>query len=433
MKKLFCAMLACAMPIAMLSGCGGIEMLAKTSTSLNAANFTYSIAQSLADFKANVAQKIADNTGLSPDETAFDFSALSQDDRAQEIYHTTAWDLIEKNNAENMFALAAFNIFEIGASFNFYDMSFLSETESDHLSSFLIQRAGTSGAKTIFLGKLTGFESADLNLPVPKASTNAYVDAADAVINQLGNNVKFEVYRTDASTRIGVQPAFTMPTEREVKLAIGAQDIEYAFDAENQTITLVYVANDTTYSKKILFETNADGVVEKSVMRFAGDLIANPTLSLANEYSYSLELAPNAKYDIFGEYDIAFSAAESGIYCRHNPLGENLATISEYYLTKTGEIVARIKETTTMGIMNATTLDLLIESSLSQGKIKYVFQKIGETSGTLRNEAVLTKNFCDITAVQRALAEQTTSLNVEIVAFEITDAKLSVERAVQKG
>ena len=83
--------------------------------------------------------------------------------------------------------------------------------------------------------------------------------------------------------------------------------------------------------------------------------------------------------------------------------------------------------------MNATTIDLLIESNFSQGKMKYAFQKIGETVGTLRNEPVLTKNFCDITDAQRALAEQTTSLNVEIVAFEITDTKLSVDRAVQKG
>lgn len=433
MKKFLCGILVCAMPLAMLAGCGSVEMLAKSPTSLNAANFTYSITESLAEYKANVDKKIADNAGLPAEETAFDFSALSSDDGAEEIFHNTTWNMIEKANAENMFALAAYHLFEIGKQYNHYDMSFLSTTQSDYLKSFLIQKSGVDGAKTIYFGKLTGFEDAALNLPVPVPSKTTFVDAADAVINQLGNNVKFEAYRTESSIRIGVQPAFSMPTETDVKRAIGTQDISYEYDAENQTITLVYLANDTTYSKKILFETNGDGVVEKSVMRFAGDVIDNPDLSLADEYSYALELAENAKYDIFGDYEISFSAAEGGIYCRHNPLNENLATISEYYLTKTGEIVARIKQTTTMGLMNATTIDLLIESSLSQGKMKYAFQKIGETVGTLRNEPVLTKNFCDITDAQRALAEQTTSLNVEIVAFEITDTKLSVDRAVQKG
>ena len=76
MKKFLCGILVCAMPLAMLAGCGSVEMLAKSPTSLNAANFTYAITESLAEYKANVDKKIADNAGHPAEETAFDFSAL---------------------------------------------------------------------------------------------------------------------------------------------------------------------------------------------------------------------------------------------------------------------------------------------------------------------------------------------------------------------
>ncbi|MBR3790502.1 MAG: hypothetical protein IKK20_01710 [Clostridia bacterium] len=434
MKKFLCRILVCAMPLAMLAGCTGVELLSKTQASQNAANFTFAISQDLAEFQANVAQKIADNAGLPVEEAAFDFSALSLDDGAEEIYHNTTWDLIEKTNAENLFALSAFHIFETNYNFNQYDISFLSSVESDALKSFCIQKAGTNGTKTVFLGKLSGLEGQDLNLPVATPSQTTFVDRADDVIKQLGNNVKFEVDRTDVSTRINIMPSFVMPTQDEVLQAIGTADITANFeDIEENKITLVYTANDETYSKEIVFEPNAEGVMEKKVLRYTGDKINDPSIAIANEYSYTLALAPNAPYEIFGDYEISFGAAEGGIYCRHTLPNQNIATICEYYVVKTGEIVARIKNTTTMGLMNATTIDLLIESNLSQGKIKYAFQKLGETAGTLRNEPVLTKNFCDITEAEYALAGQTTTLNVEIVAFEITDTKFNVTRAVQKG
>ena len=426
MKKFLCALCLCVVPVVAFAGCGSLEFLSKVSTNAtHAADFAYVVDNSLKTFKQSVLGNVQKSIGLQ--NANFDVSAYVADESAATIFDETIWDLVESTNAENMLAMVGANLYNTQAQNNYFDISFLSSTQSDFLKSFFVEKIGTSGTRTLYDAKLSGQEPQSLNLPVPFTSSTTFVDSADNVIKQWGNNLRFEVAPASTGVRVAIKPAFSFPTQTAVEDTL-TQDMQMQYLPEQQMVRLVYTFADEVFTKDVVF-VEEEGIIKKYVSRYQGNKIQNPQLSGANEYEYTLELGSQATLNIFCEYDISFSGADGGIYCRQSPTGQNVAVISEYYVVKSGEIVARIKESATLGTQKCTTIDMLINPNLSTGKIKYAFQRTGDTAGLLRNETVLTKNFCDITEYEKTLAQNNMISSVEIVSYEITETKFSVLRA----
>ena len=423
MKKVLCALLVAVLPIGLLAGCGESNILNKIATNKNAPDFLYSIMGTLENFQANIKNQSLNVDGYLED--------LSADETASTIYSQTIWPMLEKANDENLFAFLAYNMARQNYKNGFYDLSFLSNTQSPYLDSFFLEKLKSENGKVVYVGKLAGVESEALNLPLPTTNITTFIDNADTVIKKLGNHLSVTVEYNALSTKVKVGSMFLMPTEDELITAIGTKDMDYVYDQINNTILLKYSESGVTYTKEVKFEVDVSGSTIKTVTRYAGDKIAQPNLSDGKAYTYSLKTSNSSNRDLVWEYELTFSENDSGIYAQQKQ--GNHFVVSEYYLTHSGEIVARISESTSA---KRVTIDLLIESNLSEGQIKYNQQsssiKDKIIPKLLSRENALLSTFCDITEKENKLALNNNSNNVKILKYDINAEKIAIEYAGEK-
>lgn len=420
MKKFLCALMVAVLPIGLLAGCGESNILNKVATNKNAPNFLYSIMGTLENFQANIKNQSLNVDGYLED--------LSADETASTIYYDSVWPMLEKANDENLFAFLAYNMARTNHQNGFFDLSFLSSAKNAYLESFQLEKLSSANGKIVYVGKLAGAETELLNLPMPTTNIASFVDNADTVIKKLGNYISASVEVAALSTKVKVGEMFLMPSEDELIMAIGTKDIDYVYDQANNTILLKYSESGVTYTKEVKFETDAGGNTTKTVIRYNGDKIEDPSLSDGKEYTYSLETSSSANRDLFWEYELTFSENDSGIYAQQKQ--GNHYVVSEYYLTESGEVVGRISESTSS---MRQTVDILIKNNLSEGQIKYNYQRSSVKDKIipklLSRENALLSTFCDITEKENKLALNNNSNNVKILKYDIKAEKIAVEYA----
>lgn len=407
MKKFLCAVMLCVLPVGLLCGCSSSTMLMKTSTNKSAPDFLYALNHSQQNFKNNIASWVNNSEDYG--------TALKADENASTILANKVWPMVEKANDENLFALLAYNMALEGQDNGFFDVSFLSEETSPLLQSFFIEKLKVDGQTTVYVAKLNGTETAGLNLPMPKASKTDFVDIADTAIKQLGNYLKIEVTQSERSCKVDIGTMFKMPTEAEVTTAIRNLGITPAYNPTEQMVALKYTADGITYTKEVKFGVSTSGETTKTVTRYLGDRLADQTIVDGKEYSYFLETSASSSRDVLWEYELTFSKNDSGLYCQQKQGNHYVWT--EYFLAESGEIVGRLKEST---LSQRVVVDLLFESNLSSGAIKYNFQRAGVGSSStklLRAENVLSTTFCDITDTENTLALNNPSTKVQILKF----------------
>ena len=218
MKKLLAMLMVCTLPILALTGCGESPILNKFATSKNGPDFLCMVSDKLSTFKTNIQNKmtapVQEPEGEGEEETlpTFDFSALSTDEAATTIWQDKVWEIVDKANTENMFAMMAYNIYEKDQNFAYADLSFMSSVQSDTLKNFYIEKTNSTNGTSTYISRLTGLEDPNLNLPVPQASKPELVDRADDVIKQLGNYLEFTVSKRDISTEIKIQALLCQPS-----------------------------------------------------------------------------------------------------------------------------------------------------------------------------------------------------------------------------
>lgn len=433
MKKLLAMLMVCALPILALTGCGESPILNKFATSKNGPDFLCMVSDKLSTFKTNIQNKmtapVQEPEGEGEEETlpTFDFSALSTDEAATTIWQDKVWEMVDKANTENMFAMMAYNIYEKDQNFAYADLSFMSSVQSDTLKNFYIEKTNSTNGTSTYISRLTGLEDPNLNLPVPQASKPELVDRADDVIKQLGNYLEFTVSKRDISTEIKIDTGFVMPTEQDVQNARAGTDILYQMMESNQ-VAIIYDHENQTYTKLVTFSVQPNGEVKKFVKKFDGDVTQTGNTTGGLDYEYTLEAAENAKYDVCCDYTITYSAGDGGVFCQQKR-ENNAYTWAEYYLVETAEIVGRIKQN---NVSYRTTIDLLLNQDLISGSIKYNFQRASlsnKSSSFLRDEQVLRKDFTNFTQDEITVAKSNSALNAQILAYVISEDKLAVNYA----
>ena len=433
MKKLLAMLMVCTLPILALTGCGESPILNKFATSKNGPDFLCMVSDKLSTFKTNIQNKmtapVQEPEGEGEEETlpAFDFSALSTDEAATTIWQDKVWEIVDKANTENMFAMMAYNIYEKDQNFAYADLSFISRVQSDTLKNFYIEKTNSTNGTSTYISRLTGLEDPNLNLPVPQASKPELVDRADDVIKQLGNYLEFTVSKRDISTEIKIDTGFVMPTEQDVQNARAGTDILYQMMESNQ-VAIIYDHENQTYTKLVTFSTQPNGEVKKFVKKLDGDVTKTGNTTGGLDYEYTLEAAENAKYDVCCDYTITYSAGDGGVFCQQKR-ENNAYTWAEYYLVETAEIVGRIKQN---NVSYRTTIDLLLNQDLISGSIKYNFQRASlsnKSSSFLRDEQVLRKDFTNFTQDEITVAKSNSALNAQILAYVISEDKLAVNYA----
>lgn len=432
MKKLFVMLMVCVLPLLALAGCGDNPILNKFATSKNGPDFLCMVSDKLKTFKSNIENKMVSTAeeleGEEPEiNNVFDFSALTNDELATTVWQTNVWNVMDKANTENMFAMVAYNVYEKDQTFAYADLSFMSETQSSTLKNFYIEKTNAVNGTNTYIAHLSGLEDASLNLPIPKASKPELVDRADNVIKQLGNYLKFTVAKRDISTEIKVGTGFYMPNHEEVQNAYAGTDILCQM-LETNSIALIYDHQDTTYTKVVTFAVQPNGDIKKFVKKFEGNVIDTGNFSGGAEYEYTLEAPEGAKYDICCDYTITYSAGDGGVYCQQKR-ANNSYTWAEYYLVETAEIVGRVKQN---NVGYRTTVDLLLNQDLISGNIKYNFQRASVSNSTsqfLRNEQSLRKDFTNFTEEEINVAKSNSALNAQILSYVITEDKLAVNYA----
>ena len=424
MKKFLCAMFAVVLPISLVCGCSVSGVLAKTDTNKNAPDFLVTVTESLAGFKNNIQSKLLTNQTFGEE--------IAQDETASVVYTEEIWPMLEKANDENLFALLAYNMARQNQARSFFDISFLSDVQSEALKNFFIKRIKLENNTAVYVAKLSGLENASLNLPLPMPSKTDFVDNADSAIKQLGNYLAITVTTDERSSTIEVDTMFMMPTEDEVVDSIANKNITPAYNEADQSILLKYSESGITYTKEIKFETSSSGKTIKKVTRFAGDKLTNPNISDGVSYEYALKTPDVASRDLLWSYDITFSAADSGLYCKQKQGNHTVTT--EYFLTAGGEIVGRLYESTSA---QRKLINVFVHSNLGQGKLKYSFQVAGLKDGIkaalLRSEPYLTTAFCDITTAENQLAINNNSSKFKTIKYDVTSQKIALSYAGNKG
>jgi hypothetical protein len=358
---------------------------------------------------------------------AFDFSALSGDEMASTVWQQNVWEMVDKANTENMFAMMAYNIYEKNQDFAYADLSFMSNTPSETLKNFYIEKTNSVNGTSTYITHLSGLEDPSLNLPVPRASEPELVDRADDVIKQLGNYLEFNVSKRDISTEIKIDTGFVMPTEQDVQNARAGTDILYQMMESNQ-VAIICDHENQTYTKLVTFTVQPNGEVKKFVKKLDGDATQTGNLTGGLDYEYTLEPAENAKYDICCDYTITYSAGDGGVFCQQKR-ENNAYTWAEYYLVETAELVGRIKQN---NVSHRTTIDLLLNQDLISGSIKYNFQRSSiskNTTSFLRDEQVLRNDFTLFTQDEITVAKSNSALNAQILSYVISEDKLAVNYA----
>ncbi|MBQ2713857.1 MAG: hypothetical protein IJF22_02670 [Clostridia bacterium] len=434
MKKLLAMLMVCTLPILALTGCGESPLLNKFATSKNGPDFLCMVSDKLSTFKTNIQNKmtapVQQPEGEGEEETTptFDFSALSGDEAASSVWQDKVWEVVDKANTENMFAMMAYNIYEKNQDFAYADLSFMSTTESEILKDFYIEKTNSVNGTSTYISHLSGLEAPSLNLPVPHASKPELVDRADDVIKQLGNYLEFTVSKRDISTEIKIDAGFVMPTEQDVQKARAGTDILYQMMVESNQVVIIYDHENQTYTKLVTFTVQPNGEVKKFVKKLDGDATQTGNLTGGIDYEYTLKPAENAKYDICCDYTITYSAGDGGVFCQQKR-ENNAYTWAEYYLVETAELVGRIKQN---NVSHRTTIDLLLNQDLISGSIKYNFQRSSiskNTTAFLRDEQVLRKDFTLFTQDEIAVAKSNSALNAQILAYVISEDKLRVDYA----
>ena len=145
MKKLFVMLMVCVLPLLALAGCGDNPILNKFATSKNGPDFLCMVSDKLKTFKSNIENKMVSTAeeleGEEPEiNNVFDFSALTNDELATTVWQTNVWNVMDKANTENMFAMVAYNVYEKDQTFAYADLSFMSETQSSTLKTFILKK-----------------------------------------------------------------------------------------------------------------------------------------------------------------------------------------------------------------------------------------------------------------------------------------------------
>lgn len=420
MKNLLCGALICVVPALMFAGCDEIYYT-RTLTNKTATEFLTSILNDIKTFSGNINKAI--ETALSTEESPFDVQSIKQDKSTYDLLNSKVLNFAQKINIDGLFATCIYQMATENIKQEFFDMSFLSKNPNNQLKNFFVETESTINSKTIYKYKLTGEETKALNLPVTSASNPDLVDNIDAQIKTWGNNLQFVVTNGQglASKNISINAVFSMPTDAEIELSLGNKE-DCAYKIEGNKITVYYTDGSNPLTKVVEFNTTSEGV-EKRVTKYNGDTRIDKTLR-GQSYNYTLKIDDKSEINILGNYTISYDSMNSYISCDVKHSNTN-KTKFEYFKTQSGELIGRIfnKETSGRSVAN-----MIINTDLQTGLIKYDYQKGTTTYKALSEETNLSNAFCAITDEDKKLVSSNPT-GAEILNYTINDKGIFVNRA----
>ena len=367
MKKFSMAlMLLFIVPMFVLAGCGGSSLLQKTSTTKTPLGFISSVSSTINGFKDLTESDDYNTNDLK-------YSGADYDN------YETCWDIIQSTNKQLLFALTAYDMYEMQKDRGFYDLSCLGGAEEDNLNNFNLVKdtVNSTDSQLIYLYKLSGNEASDF-LPSPTPNMEHYIDTLDlgtfdgVDISTWGNWIRFTVKLANTNT-ITIEPVFIFPTAEEVpEVEDTERGLKIVREGEKSRITVVYNVGGVTYSKRVSFITDEiEKTTTKQVDYFVGDILEAGS-SAGDELapkSYFYELKSTSE-ELFlcGKYEISFDRANSNLYCKTPGYNDSKRVSIEIFKMHTGEIITRyIKPLEGVQLQQ---VDFILYPDLISGSIK---------------------------------------------------------------
>lgn len=438
-RNILCFALIAIAPLLFLSGCENYQFYTKEKTNKTAPSFLYSVNNDIETFANKLGTKIQD--AMTPPASGtpvdvgnvFDITDYQNDVPAQNLLDNEILNFARKINLQGLFASSFYQLAKEDLNQGYFDMSFLvngilTDEQNAQLKNFFVEKESKTDNQIVYKYKLTGNEVDAMNLPVQVVNDETYVDNVDNAIKELGNNLRLEVNKqSSGSTRIKITPNFATPTDGEIAVSLNKHSLtdcrsEIVNYTDNgvlkQMVVLRYETSSGDKFTKTIEFVNTGTTIQKKITKYNGNDV--DVQNLIGSYFYAYAVGKNSTLDVVGEYTINYDPLHSFISVYSNTNKTRL----EYFKVASGELIGRLS---VVGNRNRTVINVIIDTNLETGVIKYDYQTNTTDYVKLANEENLSNAFCMITKQERSVAS--TKPSAEILNYTVSLTGIAIDRA----